>query len=60
MGHEIVLSGVSDSGNVLVTSHQAHFTRDAVGQIARTTVTDIEDYVAGRFGENVLVVPGTD
>ncbi|MEV5734424.1 2-hydroxyacid dehydrogenase [Streptomyces sp. NPDC052292] len=47
-------------GNVLVTSHQAYFTRDAVGQIARTTVTNIEDYVAGRSGENVLVGPGTD
>ncbi|MFJ9832810.1 2-hydroxyacid dehydrogenase [Streptomyces sp. NPDC101169] len=46
-------------GNVLVTSHQAYFTRDAVGQIARTTVTNIEDYVAGRSGENVLVRPGT-
>ncbi|MEU1460537.1 2-hydroxyacid dehydrogenase [Streptomyces sp. NPDC005727] len=45
--------------NVLVTSHQAYFTRDAVGQIARTTVTNIEDYVAGRSGENVLARPGT-
>ncbi|MGQ4419168.1 2-hydroxyacid dehydrogenase, partial [Streptomyces sp. SAS_269] len=35
-----------------------YFTRDAVGQIARTTVTNIEDYVVGRSGENVLVRPG--
>ncbi|MGW1169067.1 2-hydroxyacid dehydrogenase [Streptomyces sp. NPDC002550] len=45
--------------NVLVTSHQAYFTRDAVGQIARTTMADIEDYLAGRSGDNVLVGPGT-
>ncbi|WP_369393375.1 2-hydroxyacid dehydrogenase [Streptomyces sp. CG1] len=45
--------------NVLVTSHQAYFTRDAVGQIARTTVSNIEDYFAGRSGDNTLVRPET-
>ena len=43
--------------NVLVTSHQAYFTRDAVGQIADTTVANIEDYLAGRSGGNTLVPP---
>lgn len=43
--------------NVLVTSHQAYFTRDAVGQIAETSVANIEDYLAGRSGGNVLVRP---
>ncbi|CAL9671893.1 hypothetical protein [Streptomyces sp. enrichment culture] len=46
-------------GNVLVTSHQAYFTRDAVGRIAQTTVADVEDCLAGRFGFDVLVRPGT-
>jgi D-lactate dehydrogenase len=41
--------------NVLVTSHQAYFTRDAVGQIAETTVHNIEDYFAGRTGDNTLL-----
>lgn len=45
--------------NVLITSHQAYFTRDAVGQIAQTTVANIEDYFAGRSGDNVLVHPET-
>jgi D-lactate dehydrogenase len=45
--------------NVLVTSHQAYFTRDAVGQITRTSVANIEDYFAGRSSSNVLVRPGT-
>ncbi|MGW2745540.1 2-hydroxyacid dehydrogenase [Streptomyces sp. NPDC001450] len=44
--------------NVLVTSHEAYFTRDAVGQIAETTVANIEDYFAGRSGDDVLVRPG--
>jgi D-lactate dehydrogenase len=43
--------------NVLVTSHQAYFTRDAVGQIAATTVTNIADHFAGRTGDNTLVQP---
>ncbi|MGW6548138.1 2-hydroxyacid dehydrogenase [Streptomyces massasporeus] len=43
--------------NVLVTSHQAYFTRDAVGQIAETTVGNVEDYLAGRTGDNTLVRP---
>ncbi|KAF5990762.1 2-hydroxyacid dehydrogenase [Streptomyces sp. WAC00263] len=40
--------------NVLVTSHQAYFTRDAVGQIAETTVINIADHLAGRTGDNTL------
>jgi D-lactate dehydrogenase len=45
--------------NVLVTSHQAYFTRDAVAQIAGTTVRDIEDYFADRPSDkNILVHPG--
>ncbi|MFF0885787.1 2-hydroxyacid dehydrogenase [Streptomyces sp. NPDC003456] len=45
--------------NVLVTSHQAYFTRDAVGEIAATTVANIADYFAGRTGDNTLVRPPT-
>ncbi|MFJ8787837.1 2-hydroxyacid dehydrogenase [Streptomyces sp. NPDC102462] len=43
--------------NVLVTSHQAYFTRDAVGQIARTTVANIVDHLAGNTSDNTLVRP---
>lgn len=46
--------------NVLVTSHQAYFTRDAVGQIAATSVRNVEDYFAGRTSENTLVRPGAE
>ncbi|MGW2541875.1 2-hydroxyacid dehydrogenase [Kitasatospora sp. NPDC001574] len=43
---------------VLVTSHQAYFTRTAVGQIIDATVRNVDDYAAGRRGENVLVPRG--
>ncbi|WP_344632184.1 2-hydroxyacid dehydrogenase [Streptomyces glaucosporus] len=43
--------------NVLVSSHQAYFTRDAVGQILAATVRNVEDHLAGRTGENTLVPP---
>ncbi|MFJ8105402.1 2-hydroxyacid dehydrogenase [Streptomyces sp. NPDC096132] len=41
--------------HVLVTSHQAYYTEDAVGQIVDATVRNILDYKAGRRSENVLV-----
>ncbi|PZT69689.1 2-hydroxyacid dehydrogenase [Streptomyces sp. SW4] len=41
--------------NVLVTSHQAYYTEDAVRQIAGTTARNVADYRAGRRSENVLV-----
>ncbi|WP_165988110.1 NAD(P)-dependent oxidoreductase [Streptomyces sp. YIM 98790] len=44
-------------GNVIVTSHQAYFTREAVGQIIETTRRNVEDYRAGRTGENTLTAP---
>ncbi|MFI0898354.1 2-hydroxyacid dehydrogenase [Streptomyces sp. NPDC020983] len=46
-------------GNVLVTSHQAYFTQEAVTQIARTTADNVRDYLAGRSGDNTLVTPET-
>jgi D-lactate dehydrogenase len=41
--------------NVLVTSHQAYYTEDAVRQIIDATVRNVLDYKAGRRSENVLV-----
>lgn len=43
--------------HVVVTSHQAYYTSDAVGQIIGTTVANVADYLAGRRSENTLV-PG--
>ncbi len=41
--------------NVVVTSHQAYYTVDAVAQIIETTVRNVLDYTEGRRSENVLV-----
>ncbi|WP_411069753.1 2-hydroxyacid dehydrogenase [Streptomyces sp. cmx-4-25] len=41
--------------NVVVTSHQAYYTEDAVGQIVEATLRNVLDHVAGRRSENVLV-----
>ncbi|MFF8957002.1 2-hydroxyacid dehydrogenase [Streptomyces sp. NPDC014894] len=41
--------------NVLVTSHQAYYTEDAVGQIVEATVRNVTDYAAGRRTGNFLV-----
>lgn len=41
--------------NVLVTGHQAFFTREALAQIAETTIRNLDDFEAGRTNENTLV-----
>ncbi|MDF3289591.1 2-hydroxyacid dehydrogenase [Streptomyces silvisoli] len=43
--------------NVLVTAHQAYFTQEAVAQIVDATARNVEDYLAGRTGENTLTSP---
>ncbi|HEX8279942.1 MAG TPA: 2-hydroxyacid dehydrogenase [Chthoniobacterales bacterium] len=40
--------------NVIITGHQAFFTRDALEHIAATTVQNISDFEAGRSGENTV------
>jgi D-lactate dehydrogenase len=40
--------------NVLVTGHQAFFTREAMETIAGTTISNIDDFSTGRTNENVL------
>lgn len=40
--------------NVLVTSHQAFFTREAIHAIAQTTIGNLDDFAAGRACPNAL------
>ncbi|MFD5934023.1 NAD(P)-dependent oxidoreductase [Streptomyces sp. NPDC060333] len=40
--------------NVVVTSHQAYYTHDAVGQIVDATLANVQDYLAGRRSGNTL------
>ncbi len=50
-----VLARLLTFPNVVVTSHQAYYTLDALNQIIETTRQNILDYSAGRRSENVLV-----
>ncbi|MFD7546677.1 2-hydroxyacid dehydrogenase [Streptomyces sp. NPDC059816] len=50
-----VLARLVTFPNVVVTSHQAYYTVDAVTQIVDTTVSNVLDYLAGRRSGNVLV-----
>jgi len=50
-----VLARLISFRKVLVTSHQAYFTRTAVGQIIDATARNVRDFAAGRSNENNLV-----
>ena len=41
--------------NVLITSHQGFFTEEALAEIARTTLNNIDEFVAGKAIQNVVV-----
>ncbi|WP_285441124.1 MULTISPECIES: hypothetical protein [unclassified Streptomyces] len=43
---------------MVVTSHQAYYTHEAVGQIIDATVRNAADYLAGRRSENTLSPAG--
>jgi D-lactate dehydrogenase len=40
--------------NVLITGHQAFFTREALIMIAESTIQNINDFAAGRSNENIV------
>uniref|UniRef100_A0A7C3R0V4 2-hydroxyacid dehydrogenase n=1 Tax=Leptospirillum ferriphilum TaxID=178606 RepID=A0A7C3R0V4_9BACT len=40
--------------NVVVTGHQAYFTRDAMEEIARTTLSNLDDFEASRKNDNTV------
>ncbi|MBD3221925.1 2-hydroxyacid dehydrogenase [bacterium] len=55
-----VLARLLTFPNVLITSHQAFLTVDALQAIARTTATNVRDYCAGKRGtalENLVAPP---
>ncbi|GAB2742656.1 2-hydroxyacid dehydrogenase [Kitasatospora kifunensis] len=61
--HDRSVEGITDDllarlisfPQVLVTSHQAYFTRTAVDQIVDATLRNVDDFAAGRTNENTLV-----
>lgn len=50
-----VLARLLTFTNVLITSHQAYFTVDAVEEIVAATLRNVNDYVAGRITESTLI-----
>jgi len=49
-----VLARLLSFPNVLLTSHQAFFTQEAMTTIAETTIGNLDDFVAGRRSRNLL------
>ncbi|NJP45071.1 2-hydroxyacid dehydrogenase [Actinacidiphila epipremni] len=52
---EDVLTRLLAHPRVLIGSHQAYFTVDAVQEIAAATLRNVDDYVAGRITESTLI-----
>lgn len=52
-----VLARLLTFPNVLITSHQGFFTREAVANIAQTTLENIRDFFAGRPLKNEIKPP---
>jgi D-lactate dehydrogenase len=49
-----VISRLTTFPNVIVTGHQAFFTKEALTVIAETTIKNISDFEGGRSNENIL------
>lgn len=49
-----ILARLMTFPNVLVTSHQAFFTYEAMTTIAETTIANLSDFAEGRTNENLL------
>ena len=41
--------------NVLITAHQAFFTREALDEITRTTLQNIKDFEEGKTNNNLIL-----
>lgn len=54
--HDDTLSTLISMPNVIVTSHQAFLTREALNSIAETTMKNIKDYFNGNELENEIVM----
>jgi len=52
-----VLARLLTFPNVVITSHQAFLTREALTNIARTTLENISDFEAGRLLKNAVIPP---
>jgi D-lactate dehydrogenase len=49
-----VITRLTTFPNVIITGHQAFFTKEALDEIAETTIRNISDFEADRTNENIL------
>lgn len=49
-----IIQGLINLPNVIVTSHQAYLTSDALDNIASTTIDNINNYLSNGYGDNEL------
>lgn len=54
--HDDILSTLISMPNVIVTSHQAFLTREALNAIAETTMKNLRDYFEGKELENEVII----
>jgi len=54
--HDDTLSTLISMPNVLVTSHQAFLTREALNSIAQTTMQNLDDFFSGKELENEITI----
>ncbi len=54
--HDDTLSTLISMPNVIVTSHQAFLTREALNAIAETTFKNLNDFFAGKELENEIII----
>lgn len=54
--HDDTLSTLISMPNVIVTSHQAFLTREALNKIAETTIKNLNDYFNGNELENEIIL----
>lgn len=53
-----VLARLLSFNNVILTSHQAFFTQEAMSNIASTTLTNVSDYFSGKELKNEVIYQG--
>ena len=54
--HDDILSTLISMPNVIVTSHQAFLTKEALNAIAETTVKNLNDYFNGEELKNEIIL----
>lgn len=55
--HDDLILRLNSFPNVLITSHQAYFTKEAMVEITTTTLNNIRDFAEGKSLKNEAIQP---